>query len=83
MLRGITWVPLIMIPNSSPRASKEVQAFVWGFCRPLAGELLNPLKGGRLISEGCARVHPSGVAPKASEEWLLLQGLYVSFCRYR
>jgi hypothetical protein len=57
-----------MIPDSSPRASKEVLALASGFCRPLACMLLNPLKGDRLISDGCARAHPSGVAPEASEE---------------
>jgi hypothetical protein len=78
MRRGIIRVPLIMIPDSSPRASKGVHALAWGFCQTLTGVLLNLLKGSRFISDGCARVLPSGVSPKVSEEWLLLRGLYVS-----
>ena len=80
MFRGIIWVTLIMIPDSSTRASKEVLALAWGFRRPLVDVLLNPLKCGRLIFYGCVRAHPSGVAHEASEEWLLLRGLYVSLC---
>jgi hypothetical protein len=79
MFRGIIWVPLIMIPHSSLRASKGVLPLAWGFFRLRVGMLLNPLKGGRLISDA----QPSGVGPEASEEWLLLRGLHVSLCRYR
>jgi hypothetical protein len=42
-------VPLITVPDSSPRASKGVRALA--------------------CSGGCARAHPPGVAPEASEEW--------------
>jgi hypothetical protein len=53
VFRGIIWVPLIMIPGSSPRASKEVLALTWGFFCLRGGMLLNSLKGGRLIFEWC------------------------------
>jgi hypothetical protein len=60
-------VPLIMVPDSSPRASKGVLVLAWRLCRTF-------LRGDRpfsviLCSGGCARAHPPGVAPKASEEW--------------
>jgi hypothetical protein len=60
-------VPLIMVPDSSPRASKGVLVLAWRLCRTF-------LQGDRpflvtLCSGGCARAHPLGVAPEASEEW--------------
>jgi hypothetical protein len=56
-----------MVPNSSPRASKGVLVLTWRLCRTF-------LPGDRpfsvtLCSGGCARAHPPGVAPEASEEW--------------
>jgi hypothetical protein len=61
-------VPLIMVPDSSPRASKGVLVLAWRLCRTF-------LQGDRpfsvtFCSGGCARAHPPGVAPEASEEWL-------------
>jgi hypothetical protein len=56
-----------MVPDSSPRASKGVLVLAWRLCRTF-------LRGDRpfsaiLCSGGCARAHPPGVAPEASEEW--------------
>jgi hypothetical protein len=64
---GVLGVPLIMVPNSSPRASKGVLVLAWRLCRTF-------LQGDRPFSVafrsgGCARAHPPGVAPEASEEW--------------
>jgi hypothetical protein len=60
-------VPLIMVPDSSPRASKGVLVLAWRLCRTF-------LQGDRpfsvtFCSGGCTRAHPLGVAPEASEEW--------------
>jgi hypothetical protein len=60
-------VPLITVPDSSPRASKGVLVLAWRICRTF-------LRGDRplsvtLCSGGCTRAHPPGVAPEASEEW--------------
>jgi hypothetical protein len=60
-------VPLIMVPDNSPRASKGVLVLAWRFCRTF-------LQGDRpfsvtFCSGGCMRAHPPGVAPEASEEW--------------
>jgi hypothetical protein len=56
-----------MVPDSSPQASKGVLVLAWRLCRTF-------LQGDRpfsvtLCSGGCARAHPPGVAPEASEEW--------------
>jgi hypothetical protein len=56
-----------MVLDSSPRASKGVLVLAWRLCRTF-------LQGDRpfsviFYSGGCARVHPPGVAPEASEEW--------------
>jgi hypothetical protein len=64
---GVLGVPLIMVPDSSPRASKGVRYSLGGFCRTF-------LQGDRPFSVvfrsgGCARAHLPGVAPEASEEW--------------
>jgi hypothetical protein len=64
---GVLGVPLIMVPSSSPRASKGVLILAWRLCRTF-------LQGDRPFSVafrsgGCARVHPPGVALEASEEW--------------
>jgi hypothetical protein len=64
---GVLGVPLITVPDSSPRASKGVLVLAWRLCRTF-------LRGYRpfsviLCSGGCARAHPPGVAPEASEEW--------------
>ena len=64
---GVLGVPLIMVPDSSPRASKGVLVLSWRLCRTF-------LQGDRpfsviFCSGGCARAHPPGVAPEASEEW--------------
>jgi hypothetical protein len=60
-------VPLITVPDSSLRASKGVLVLAWRLCRTF-------LQGDQPFSVtfcfgGCARVHPPGVAPEASEEW--------------
>jgi hypothetical protein len=56
-----------MVPDSSPRASKGVLILAWRL-------LLHFLQGDwpfsvAFCSGGCARAHPPGVAPEASEEW--------------
>jgi hypothetical protein len=64
---GVLGVPLIMVPNSIPRASKGVLVLARRLCRTF-------LQGDRpfsvtLRSGGCARAPLPGVAPEASEEW--------------
>jgi hypothetical protein len=64
---GVLGVPLIMVPDSSPRASKGVLVLAWRLCRTF-------YQGDRpfsvaFCSGGCAREHPPGVTPEASEEW--------------
>jgi hypothetical protein len=70
----LIWVPLIVVPDSSPRDFGGVgillQRLSVGFtlCRALA----RPSSGPRLVfvllfSKGCARVVPSGVAPEVLE----------------
>jgi hypothetical protein len=64
---GVLGVPLIMVHDSSTRASKGVLVLAWRLCRTfLQGDrpLLVAFRFG-----GCARAHPPGVAPEASEEW--------------
>jgi hypothetical protein len=61
-------VPLIMVPDSSPRASKGVLVLAWRLLSHFF------LQGDRpfsvtLCSGGCTRAHPPGVAPEASKEW--------------
>jgi hypothetical protein len=70
-------VPLIMVPDSSPRASKGVLVLAWRLCRTF-------LQGDRpfsvtFCSGGCARAHPPGVAPEASEEWFDSSEVLVPF----
>jgi hypothetical protein len=55
-----------MVPDSSTRASKGVLVLAWRLYRTF-------LQGDRpfsvaFCSDGCARAHPPGVAPEASEE---------------
>jgi hypothetical protein len=56
-----------MVPDSSPRALKGVLILAWRLLshffardRPFSVAF---------CSGGCARAHPPGVAPEASEEW--------------
>jgi hypothetical protein len=53
-------VPLIMVPDSSPRASKGVLVLAWRLCRTF-------LQGDRPFS--VTFYSAPGVAPEASEEW--------------
>jgi hypothetical protein len=74
---GVLGVPLIMVPNSSPRASKGVLVLTWRLCRTF-------LQGDRpfsvtFCSDGCVRAHPPGVAPEASEEWFGSSEVLVPF----
>jgi hypothetical protein len=74
---GVLGVPLIMVPDSIPRASKGVLVLAWRLYRTF-------LQGGRpssvtFCSGGCARVHPPGVAPEASEEWFDYSEVLVPF----
>jgi hypothetical protein len=73
-------VPLIMVPDNSPRASKGVLVLAWRLCRTF-------LQGDRpflvtLCSGGCgggAPPPPPGVAPEASEEWFDSSEVLMSF----
>jgi hypothetical protein len=74
---GVLGVPLIMVPDSSPRASKEVLVLAWRLYRTF-------LQGDRPFSVafhsgGCARAHPPGVAAEASEEWFDSSEVLVPF----
>jgi hypothetical protein len=64
---GVLGVPLIMVPDSSPRASKGVLVLAWRLCRTFLQRDRPFLV--TFCSGGCARAHPPGVAPEASEEW--------------
>jgi hypothetical protein len=60
-------VPLVMVPDSSPRASKGVLVLAWRLCRTfLQGDQYFSVT---FCSGGRARAHPPGVSPEASEEW--------------
>jgi hypothetical protein len=60
-------VPLIMVPDSSARASKGVLVLAWRLCRTfLQGDQPSLVT---FCSSECARAHPPGVAPEASKEW--------------
>jgi hypothetical protein len=60
-------VPLIMVPDSSPRASNGVLVLAWRLCRTfLQGDLPFSVT---FCSGGCARAHSPSVDPEASEEW--------------
>jgi hypothetical protein len=74
-------VPLMTVPDSSPRASKGVLALAWRLCRTF-------LRGDQpfsviLCSGGCVRAHPPGVAPEASEEWFDSSEVLMSFVMLR
>jgi hypothetical protein len=56
-----------MVPDSSPRASKGVLTLVWRLSSHFFAR--GPAFLGCVCSGGCARAHPPGVAPEASEEW--------------
>jgi hypothetical protein len=61
---GVFGVPLIMVPDSSPRASKGVLVLAWRL-------LLRFFARGPAFL-GCVSfrwVPPPGVAPEASEDW--------------
>jgi hypothetical protein len=60
-------VPLIMVLDSSPRASKGVLVLAWTLCRTFCNG--TSLSRFTFCSGRCARAHPPGVAPEASEEW--------------
>jgi hypothetical protein len=66
-----------MVPKSSPRASKGVLVLAWRlYCTFLQGDwpFLVAFHSG-----GCARAHPPGVAPEASEEWFDSSEVLVPF----
>jgi hypothetical protein len=74
---GVLGVPLIMVLDSSPRASKGVLVLAWRLCRTF-------LQGDRPFSVtfrsgGGAGAPPPGVAPEASEEWFDSSEVLVSF----
>jgi hypothetical protein len=59
-------IPLIMVPDSSPRASKGVLVLVWRLCRTF---LQGDWPFSVIFCSGGAPPPPPGVAPEASEEW--------------
>jgi hypothetical protein len=70
----LIWVPLIVVPDSSPRACGGVGILLqrlyvgYAICQALA-KLLRPwLVFGLLFFRGCTRAHPPGVAPEPVEE---------------
>jgi hypothetical protein len=68
--RAIIGVPLIIIPDSSPRAfQRGVLALVWRIFYSLCGCTIF-IRSDGFVSDGCARAHPLGVAPVATKEWL-------------
>jgi hypothetical protein len=56
-----------MVPDSSPRASKGVLILAWRLLSHFFARESAFL--GCVLLRGCARGHPPGVAPEASEEW--------------
>jgi hypothetical protein len=56
-----------MVPDSSPRASKGVLILAWRLLSHFFAR--GPAFSFAFRSGGCARAHPPGVAPEASEEW--------------
>jgi hypothetical protein len=78
---GVLGVPLILVHDSSPRASKGVLVLAWRLYRTF-------LQGDRPFSVafrsgGCARAHTPGVAPEASEEWFDSSEVLVPFVMLR
>jgi hypothetical protein len=63
---GVLGVPLIMVPDSSPRASKGVLVLAW---RVLSHVFARGSAFLGCISFRWVRAPPPGVAPEASEEW--------------
>jgi hypothetical protein len=57
-----------MVPDSSPRASKGVLILAWRLLSHFFLQGDRPFSV-EFRSNGCARAHPPGVAPEASEEW--------------
>ena len=81
MRLGVLGVPLIMVPDSSPRASKGVLVLAWRLYRTfLRGDWPFSVI---LCSGVCARAHPPGVAPEASEEWFDSSEVLVPFVTSR
>jgi hypothetical protein len=74
---GVLGVPLIMVPDSSPRASKGVLVLAWRlllhfFARGpafLGCISFRWVRGVAFRAGGGAGAPPPGVAPEASEEW--------------
>jgi hypothetical protein len=64
---GALRVPLIMVLNSSPRALKGVLILAWRLLSHFFLQGDRPFSVA-FCSGGCARAHPPGVAPEASEE---------------
>jgi hypothetical protein len=55
-----------MVPDSSPRALRGCGHSLGGSAGFLQEDQTFSVV---FCSDGCARAHPSGVAPEASEEW--------------
>jgi hypothetical protein len=64
---GALGVPLIMVPDSSPRASKGVLVLAWRLLSHFFAR--GPAFLGCISFWWVRTSHPPGVAPKASEEW--------------
>jgi hypothetical protein len=63
---GALGVPLITVPDSSPRALKGVRALAWRFCQFFAR---GPALLGYILFRWVRASAPAGCSPEASEEW--------------
>jgi hypothetical protein len=64
---GVLGVPLIMVPDSSPRASKGVLILAWRLLSHFFAR--GPTFLGCVSFRWVRASAPAGVAPEASEEW--------------
>jgi hypothetical protein len=67
MRLGVLGVPLIMVPDSSPRALKGVLILTWRLLSHFFAR--GPAFLGCVSFQWVRASAPAGVAPKASEEW--------------
>jgi hypothetical protein len=70
-----------MVPDSSPRASKGVLILAWKLLPHFFAR--GPAFSVAFCSGGCARAHPPGVAPEASEEYFYSFEVLVRFATLR
>jgi hypothetical protein len=77
---GVLGVPLITVPDSSPRASKGVWALAWRFCRIFARGLTS---SGYVWFRWVRASAPVGCSPEASEEWFYSSEVLILFAMPR